>query len=40
MGDWDAVQIILSGVFHMGAEDITKSVDTRQGKAPGEKGRQ
>ena len=40
MGGWGAVQIILSGVFHMRAEDITKSVDTGKDKAPGKKGRQ
>ena len=40
MGGWGAVQIILWGVFHMGAEDITKSVGTGKDKAPGKKGRQ
>ena len=40
MGWWGAVQIIFSGIFHMGEEDITKSVDIGKGKAAGEKGRQ
>lgn len=40
MGGWGAVQIIFSGIFHMGEEDITESVDTGKGKAAGEKGRQ